>query len=965
MKRVFGPPIAVLAVVGGLLAAVAIPVIFAGSATTIASAATPPQQIGMKILVITDSSNANAGIVYSDWVNTLQREGVPYTSVVTSSSSRGSVALPQLSSTLGNGTQVANYEGVVVAVSGSMGLSDAQWGQLQTFEHRFSVRQVTAYDVPSSDYGLGNPNPAGGGPLAAGTPLTLTANGSKVFPYLKQVAVDPTQPTWGYQGTPLPGANVDTLISGPNGSSLLGLYTSADGRQTMYQTFNQNQFMLQSELLRHGELAWLARSTYFGDQRNYLETHVDDNFLPDDTWNTATHSTDYTAANALRETPGDVDYAATWSAQNHFRIDMLFNGGGSTAYAADHGGNDPLLADFQLKKGSFGWVNHTWDHPNLDQGCANATFIDSEITQNNAWANQAGSGGTGGLGLTPSANPATPFGTDDPGALVTGEHAGLANMVPGNPGTVDPPEWDDPVVNLTGGSFAAGSYTYAITDQFSPTGGESSASSTVVAVPASGSVTLQWAAVCHAALYKIYRLNPGSSTWTLVTTMTAPGNSFGNTGPATLSFTDTNTGSPSPTPPPSVNGAVETPYQQNTDFVGALSAAGVAEIGSDASKPYPNPPTATFPNGSPPSATYPAGATFPDGSARAIPRYPTNIFYNVSTEAQEVDEYQTIYDLPTCKPITGVTTCNAPGTAFSMSAIVTSIDQNMFQHMMGNDPRPHYFHQTNLMGQPPAGGASTGTSPATSPAVGNGLFYETLNPLLQVYHQYFADNAPIQQPTMAQVGTLLSEQAGWLAANASQVTGFIQGSVVTVKNIGPAIEIPLTGTTVGTPYGGSQSGWVLAPSGISTYRALAPWPQAPSGPAIVTPPTGPAPGGPRAKSSVAYIAVQTTPKTVRIKRGKVTVSLACKATRGKSARGKTCSGKFTLTVSGRKVRHSFRFKSGKIDRIRVTLPSAVRKTMAARARKHKHPKLKGKLAIVTVLSKHVSHTARGTLTIKS
>ena len=63
---------------------------------------------------------------------------------------------------------------------------------------------------------------------------------------------------------------------------MLGIFTAADGRQTMFQTFNQNQFMLHSALLRHGELAWLARSTYFGDQRNYLETHIDDNFLADD-----------------------------------------------------------------------------------------------------------------------------------------------------------------------------------------------------------------------------------------------------------------------------------------------------------------------------------------------------------------------------------------------------------------------------------------------------------------------------------------------------------------------------------------------------------------------------------------------------------------------------------------------------------------------------------------------------------
>ena len=103
----------------------------------------------------------------------------------------------------------------------------------------------------------------------------------------------------------------------------------------MYQTFNENQYMLQSQLLRHGELNWLARDTYFGDQRNYLETHIDDNFLPDDSYTPGAGvgggATDYNAADALREQPADVTKAADWSKANNFRIDMLYNGGGSTA----------------------------------------------------------------------------------------------------------------------------------------------------------------------------------------------------------------------------------------------------------------------------------------------------------------------------------------------------------------------------------------------------------------------------------------------------------------------------------------------------------------------------------------------------------------------------------------------------------------------------------------------------------
>ena len=276
-----------------LLAAIPIGSTVAGASVTVTQKPPPPQQIGMKVLLITtstqypDPSNANdtSGIVYGDWVNTLNREGVQYDVVHTNSASPGSVALPSLSTdpTDTSHTQVANYDGVIVAESGTDGLSNAQWATLETFEHQFSVRQLTGYVVPGPDVGL-NPQPTGttGVSMDGSTPAALTADGQNTFPYLKSFALDTG--TFGYEQGAAAGAKVDTLVSGPNGSTLLGIFTAADGRETMFQTFNENQYMLQSELLRHGELDWLTRDKYFGYQRNYLETHIDDNFLGDDKW---------------------------------------------------------------------------------------------------------------------------------------------------------------------------------------------------------------------------------------------------------------------------------------------------------------------------------------------------------------------------------------------------------------------------------------------------------------------------------------------------------------------------------------------------------------------------------------------------------------------------------------------------------------------------------------------------------
>src|ERR1700761_279713 len=201
---------AMLAAGACLLAALLAVSSFGGPAGSIAVAAAPSQQIGMKILLITDTTSE---VSFQDWQNTLEREGVPFDTVVTSSNP----ALPALSTTGAGGAQVANYEGVVVATSGLEGLSPAQWTTLQTYEHQFSVRQVTAYVYPSQDYGL--TTPAGGMPLPATTPLTLTGDGAKTFPYLKAVSLDSTG-TYGYQATRLAGANVDTLISGPSSSSM-------------------------------------------------------------------------------------------------------------------------------------------------------------------------------------------------------------------------------------------------------------------------------------------------------------------------------------------------------------------------------------------------------------------------------------------------------------------------------------------------------------------------------------------------------------------------------------------------------------------------------------------------------------------------------------------------------------------------------------------------------------------------
>jgi hypothetical protein len=822
-KKLAGTPVAVLMALVSVLAV---------GASIAPSAAVAAQRIDMKVLLLGTSATEPD---FTAWQAALQREGVPFQALVTTPGHA-----PITAATLASGTTEAKYQAVIVSVGGLVEcpesgcvsqLSSAEWSALEEYEHTFNVRQLTGDVYPSSAYGLNSPTLSG--PLD-GAKGTLTSAGKTVFPYLKE-AVGMDTGTYGYEATPLAtqaaGTSFEPLVSGPEGSALLGVYTHSGGVQEMIETFNQNQYQLQAELLRHGMLDWVTRGVYFGDQRNYLETHVDDNFLSDDSWSTSAHTTDYSPADALRETPADVEYAAKWAGEHNFRIDMLFNGGGSVQYQGEHSGSDPLLSAFQQYKGSFGWIDHTWDHPNIDVGCATQSYIEAELNENSSW-------GASTLGLTASTSATAALGAENPSVVVTGEHSGLANLLPGNPGVVDPPDLDTAEAG-EGGTLAPGAYVYAVTDDFTAGGPQSTASlsAPVTVTSSTGTVTLTWAAVCHAAEFKIYRELEGSNEWQLLATVpqptSAPPNSaFANpttntsvAGGGALEQTYTDTGAAAGAPsagPPAVNEAVESPYPQNPALIGAFEGAGIKDFGSDASKAYPNPaiPGSTAP-------AYAAGATFADGSAQAIPRYPTNIYYNASTEAQELDEFNTLYT-PVAQGglcvASATTTCEAAPATFA--GVVSDVDTGMFQHLMGNDPRPHYFHQTNLMGSPPPGPATAGTPPNTAPSVGDGLYYSVMNPLLEEYAGYFS--APLEQLTMAQVGQLLAEQQAWSAAEsgAGQVSGYIEGNHITIQNSGAAIATPLTGVTgVGSVYGGIQSGWTSVPAAGGAYTAPTTWPE--------------------------------------------------------------------------------------------------------------------------------------------
>jgi len=845
------------------------------------------QTVDLRVLLIGNPAVSGvADPTTAAWAAGLTSQGVAYKEVDgVGSLGSETITLPALTSSATHGL----FNGVVVAGKPGDFVAHAL-DSLSAYESTFGVRQLDGNFVPPAGGVLGlNPvTDSSSGSLIGGTTPTLNTAGLAAFPALAgQIPFDTG--TFGAPGAvqaSLPtGATETPLLSDSAGNVLIGVYQHPPTGDTQANVqeltlgFNYNLNMTQWLLLGPGLIDWVTGGAHVGLYRNYSTLHVDDVFTPDDTWDTTTHANDYDPAAALRMRPVDVDNEAVWSKANNYRLDNLFNGGNSTTNNVETPTADALLAEFQKTDPAtgkpytqdFGWLNHTWDHAYLDVGCATTNYVEAEVQQNSIWAAAApgATKGTGGLGLTSSTDPTiTPFGTENPSTLVPGGHSGFANLLLGANDAVDPPSLDDEVLNPTGGTLAAGSYQWALTDQFNGadpiTSDESSASvTTPIAITAGESVTLSWEGVCHAANYRVYREVAGSNNWSLIGQVT-PGASA--TPPATVTadptggsttvttgggmqeqtFLDTGAAGTAQAGwvPPTLENAHELPWEQNPNFVTALNALAMTSVGTDASKPYPNPASTAFGIGvNYAGATYPANAAFPDGNFEGVPRHPINIFYNNSTEKQAVDEYNTIYeDTAHGGKCVNSSTTTCLTTAATFSTIVSSVVTGMFANMVNNDPRPTYVHQTNIMGTAPA--TIPATPPATSTAVGDGLLYSVLNPLLAKYHLYFTALAPYQQPAMAQIGTILNEQSAWAAnqvpgtaSTANTVAASQTGGDITITNNGAtAVTVPVTsplGYSIvdpilgsqpfGTQYGGTRSAWeTIAPGAHITISAAPP-----------------------------------------------------------------------------------------------------------------------------------------------
>ncbi|MFD4905129.1 type IV pilus biogenesis protein PilM [Kitasatospora purpeofusca] len=426
------------------VAACAAAVLLAGGLqSSLAHGATTTPRIDLTVLVISDGGPATAAIAAE-----LKSQGTPYKLVDLNDAGRPVIDTAFLSDTL-NGQPRGKYQGIVLPNDNPFTAGSAEMAAIAAYEAAFGVRQVDAYTYARPDVGLNwAVNPGYMGTLDGFQGQVTTSGLGGSFGYLKgTIPFEDNDPaiseSYGYLSTPrtdLPaGSSFTPLVEVPiPGStakgSLVGEYAH-DGRKELVVTFVYNQYQQQYRLLARGIVDWITQGVHLGYDRNYFAAHVDDVFLADDRWDTVLKCTpgDVTCppgtpetANPIRMTVPDAQFAKQWQLDHNFTMDMVFNGGGSEDWKADHETTtDPVVDQMIADQTSYRWVNHTYTHPYL--GCLqDVSVVPWKCTKNAAgstvWVDQA----TITAQIKNNLDWATARGlTLDKSELVTGEHSGL------------------------------------------------------------------------------------------------------------------------------------------------------------------------------------------------------------------------------------------------------------------------------------------------------------------------------------------------------------------------------------------------------------------------------------------------------------------------------------------------------------------------------------------------------------
>jgi hypothetical protein len=330
--------------------------------------------LGMQVLVISADGTEPT---YQAIQQALGYHTVPYTAWIATQKPGQLTAAALASGCAGT------YQGVILATGGLAyspnggvtflsALSATEWQALRAYESSFHVRELAWYVYPGADQGL---NPPSAAVDTSNTPInaTLTAAGRAAFPYVNTSNPIPISLAWTYLTTAADPKVTPLLVDGA-GHPLMSTRATPDGRETMALTYDSNPYLLHELVLAHGMVEWLTKGIYLGEFRTYLTPQIDDLFIDDDIYGGGTYritATDFTATHSWQvgqqAMPGNSGFRLAWA----------FNGVGGSDF-------DPLTIAASTFSGDYHWINHTWDHENLDAMAYGAAY--AEFDQNNQFA---------------------------------------------------------------------------------------------------------------------------------------------------------------------------------------------------------------------------------------------------------------------------------------------------------------------------------------------------------------------------------------------------------------------------------------------------------------------------------------------------------------------------------------------------------------------------------------------------
>jgi len=333
------------------------------------------RKITQKLLLLGATGNEPA---YLAAKSALDRIGVPYRALLAAGPSEE--LLTNL--TMTDNISVCNYSGVVVGTGGlgynnpttgawESGFTAAEWQALADFEDACSARELVWYAYPSPEFGFD----WGGSPFdsdSTNVNATLTPAGQSLFVRVKDAAVIPLRNAYGVATTiptPTDGSTTTALVTG-NGGVLVASHVGADGRETLVSTVDSSPYLTHTQVLEYDFVRWVTRGMFVGSKRSYLAPQIDDIFLDNNMWVVGSGNAD-DESTTFRLTGTDLTSFVTWQtgrkaslpAGSTFVTDMAFNGIGTDASLYP---DTTLLTAARAAGNKLTWLNHTWDHDNLD-----------------------------------------------------------------------------------------------------------------------------------------------------------------------------------------------------------------------------------------------------------------------------------------------------------------------------------------------------------------------------------------------------------------------------------------------------------------------------------------------------------------------------------------------------------------------------------------------------------------------